>query len=44
MCESLAVGAAASNFPGRELAYDAADRSFTGVEGSKAILSPTVKW
>ncbi len=38
LCESLSVGAAASRFANRDLAYDAKAMIFTGVPESKAIL------
>ena len=38
LCESLSVGAAASRFANRDLAYDAKAMLFTGVPESKAIL------
>jgi hypothetical protein len=38
LCESLSVGAAASRFANRDLAYDAKAMLFTGVPESRAIL------
>jgi predicted dehydrogenase len=41
MCESLAIGAVASRYPGQKLAYDAASFTFKGHADSTAHLKPT---